>query len=386
MTKKLTQDEFIERARAKHGDRYDYSQTVYTATREPIDVICSEHGLFRINRANDHLHGTGCVRCVYDKLTDTKDGFVRKARETHGDRYDYSLAEYKNALTPVKIICSIHSTWKQRPAQHVRGHGCPECGHGVASAKRSMRLNDFIARANEVHSNKYSYEKAEYRPKSNGKVLITCPDHGDFWQDSGNHLQGHGCMRCKADLVSEAQRSNTEDFIARAKIIHNDLYDYSLTKYGANQKEPVIIICPEHGAYTQVPNYHLNGNGCPDCNSRSQGETAIAEYLDKWGIKYQKEAKFPECKNKRALPFDFQIFTDDSFFLLEYHGIHHYKPVTRWGGQKSLERRQRIDALKEKWARDNGIGLFVIPYWEKKNLQAVLLETIKKAGLSPRPF
>lgn len=250
--------------------------------------------------------------------------------------------------------------------------------------RKRKPTEDFIAQARLAHGDKYSYDKVIYK-SNKSKVIITCPIHGDFEQPASNHVNGFGCYMCRADQVSERFRSNTEDFVRKATKTHRGLYDYSKVEYTTN-KDRVTIICPEHGDYTQVAMDHLAGNGCPDCNSRSQGETAISEYLDKWGIKYQKEAKFPECKNKRALPFDFQIFTDDSFFLLEYHGIHHYKPVTRWGGQKTLERRQRIDALKEKWARDNGIGLFVIPYWEKKNLQTVLLETIKKAGLSPRLF
>lgn len=59
----------------------------------------------------------------------TKDEFIARARKVHGDKYDYSKVEYKNARTKVKIICPIHGVFEQSPDAHLRGQGCRDCGY-----------------------------------------------------------------------------------------------------------------------------------------------------------------------------------------------------------------------------------------------------------------
>lgn len=60
---------------------------------------------------------------------------------------------------------------------------------------------------------------------------------------------------------------NNNSFIERAKIIHGDKYDYSLVHYsGANNK--ITIICSEHGVFEQRPSSHIYGIGCGKCGGR----------------------------------------------------------------------------------------------------------------------
>jgi len=54
--------EFIEKARAMHGDVYDYSRTVYSRAIDKVDIICKKHGPFN-QRADSHLSGQGCRSC-----------------------------------------------------------------------------------------------------------------------------------------------------------------------------------------------------------------------------------------------------------------------------------------------------------------------------------
>lgn len=54
----------------------------------------------------------------------TKEEFIKRANEIHNYKYDYSKVEYKDMKTDVVIICSKHSDFKQKPTDHLKGHGC----------------------------------------------------------------------------------------------------------------------------------------------------------------------------------------------------------------------------------------------------------------------
>ena len=120
--------------------------------------------------------------------------FIRKARLRHGDKYDYSLVEYVNSQTPVKIICPIHGIFEQTPAAHVRGDNCPKCANNKRGAR--MTQEEFIKRCHEVHGDKYDYSSTIYKGM-NHQITIICPKHGAFTMNASNHVLLHqGCPKC----------------------------------------------------------------------------------------------------------------------------------------------------------------------------------------------
>jgi len=111
--KKLTTKEFINRAEKIHRNKYDYSLVEYVNTKTKIKIICKKHGIFE-QTPNNHLCGKNCPKCHdYNKLT-TKE-FINKAEKDHGNKYDYSLVEYVNTKTKIKIICKKHGIFEQKP-------------------------------------------------------------------------------------------------------------------------------------------------------------------------------------------------------------------------------------------------------------------------------
>ena len=215
--------------------------------------------------------------------------FIKKAQETHGDKYDYSKVEYINTLTPVTIICPEHGEFVQMPKVHLKGCGCKKCANKKTSDRCRSNTDEFIEKAKEVHGIKYDYSKANYID-NNTKVCIICPEHGEFWQRPSGHLQGQGCPAC-----GNVKRKKTEDFIKEAKKIHGDKYDYSKVEY-VNNKIKVCIVCheidpltgKEHGEFWQSPTHHLNGFGCSKCSKNHKLTTkefiekAISIYGDKY--------------------------------------------------------------------------------------------------------
>ena len=138
---KLTTEEFIARAKAVHGDRYDYSKVEYVDSKTKVCIICKEHGEFW-QSPEKHLAGQGCVKCRREAAAKRnslgKEKFIEKANSVHNGFFDYSEVEYINGHTKVKIICPIHGIFEQDPASHLQGHGCPFCAD-VENGKKKRK-------------------------------------------------------------------------------------------------------------------------------------------------------------------------------------------------------------------------------------------------------
>jgi hypothetical protein len=159
---------------------------------------------------------------------------------------------------------------------------------------------------------------------------------------------------------------------------HLDMYDYSLVDYKRN-KNKVSIICRKHGEFSQRPNDHLKGSGCPICKS-SKGEIKILNFLDDNKIKYITQYKFNDCRNKLPLPFDFYL--PELNTCIEYDGILHFKSIDIFGGEEALRNVIINDSIKTQYCLDNNINLIRIAYTEfnkiEKKLNLLVLNTIIK--------
>ena len=259
--KQLTTEEFIKKAKAIHGDKYNYSKVVYENSNTKVCIICPEHGEFW-QSPNAHLSGKGCAKCASGAVRTTED-FIKKARIVHNDKYDYDKVEYINAKTKVCIICPEHGEFWQTPSGHLMGKGCKKCGNTNGHNLLRLSKTEFINKSKEVHGNIYDYSKAEYVDNKT-KVCIICPEHGEFWQVPFSHLKGAGCPKCAFENTSKNKTLTTDNFILKSKAIHGDKYNYSKVEY-IDSHTKVCIICPEHGEFWQTPNNHLNGKACPNC-------------------------------------------------------------------------------------------------------------------------
>jgi len=168
----LSQEEFIAKSREVHGDRYDYSLVEYTNLRSIIIITCPIHGSFN-QRAGSHIKGVGCSLCCGNKKH-TNNTFIAKSREVHGDRYDYSLVEYKGNKNKVMIICTDHGVFEQSPNAHIsQRQGCPKCWYRVTDIE-------------------YLKEKLtiEEKPIENdGKIQCRCTYCGDYFTPTPSQLR-----------------------------------------------------------------------------------------------------------------------------------------------------------------------------------------------------
>ena len=295
---KATTEKFIEKAKNKHGDKFDYSKVIYKTCKDKVIIICKieGHGEFETT-PDSHIQTQGaCQKCRYEiiasKRKKPQEIFISQAKEKHGEEtYDYSEVDYKNHTTKVKIICKIHGLFEQKAGNHLRVDGCIKCA-GIYTPT----TEEWIKKVKAKHGNdKFDYSKVVYI-NAYTEVIIGCNICGkDFKQTPTSHMYSEiGCDWCRKKHVY-----TTEEYIEEAKKINGDRFDYSKVEY-KSALEPIIIICRTHGEFLQTPSKHKNqGSGCKKCsNVYSPTTEEWKEWaIDIWGDEYD----YSKVKYKNAV-------------------------------------------------------------------------------------
>lgn len=341
----LTNAGFIEKAALLHDNKYDYSLVEYKGWDSKVKIICPNHGEF-LQTAGTHLKGSGCPVCGKErsksknknkKIKVDNRSFIEKATEVHGHKYNYLFVKYKNSYTKVKIICPDHGEFFQTPYGHLRGNGCPKC-----NTRQHYSTEDFIEECKKIHNNEYDYSLVNY-VNSKSKIKIVCPKHGKFEQIAANHKKGGKCPECLLE------KKNTEEFILEASLIHDNKYLYGKTKY-EHSKQKVIISCPIHGDFTQTPNTHLMGKGCPQCVTKiSNGHQEIADYICSMGYACDLNNKL------KIYPFELDILVKNTNIAVEFNGVRWHSYNRKESTKEKMRHYSKCDLCL-----NNGINLIQI--------------------------
>jgi hypothetical protein len=169
----------------------------------------------------------------------TLNDFLKRAREVHGDRYDYSQVNYQGMKSKVTIVCPDHGPFDQSPQKHLAGQRCRKCAGYLDG-------DTFIVEAGKVHDNKYDYSLIKFS-KMTSKVTIRCPEHGPFSQMPFLHLDGQGCPGCAGNRPLNKSR-----FVADSISQHGFYYNYSRIPEEIRSDQKVEIECPEHGVFSRA--------------------------------------------------------------------------------------------------------------------------------------
>jgi len=289
---------------------------------------------------------------------------IQKFKQQHGNKFDYSLVEYKSAKTKVSVICKTHGEFLITPNNHISGYGCAKCsGKSFTAAEK---LEKFLQDAKAIHGTKYLYDKVNI---TSSKLCITCPTHGDFLQSKLNHITGkNGCPECAKRQRGLSKRLTVEDFVNKARKTHGDTYSYDNAVYtGAHNK--LLVTCKSHGDFLITPvNHWSNGVGCPNCfrTKSSLGERTIRNWLIANKILYECQKTFSDLyylKKNAKLKYDF--FLPSLNMLIEYDGEYHYKAISYSSTIKPEEQlavTQARDKIKTEYAARNGICLLRIRF------------------------
>lgn len=363
--KRLTTEEFIRRVVQRYGDSFTFAKTEYTTKSEKVIITCKKHGDIKVIPGNFIRGGGGCMRCTGYKVT--KKDFIEKARKVFGDIYDYTKVNYTNTTTKVEVVCRKHGSFWIMPFPHYHKRtGCMKCFWD----RKLLSLEEFIIKAKLIHGDRYDYSMVEYRSGST-PVKIGCPVHGIFLQQPRVHNDGSGCVQCFLDR----NKSNTDEFIEKARVIHGDRYDYSRVEYVGN-KTKVELICIKHGSFWVKPNAHLTGpSGCIKCKE-SKGESRIRVFLEKHGIEYFKEFKLESYK------YRYDYYIPKYRLLIEHQGHQHFIPVELFGGVNQYLERVKNDEIKRTLAKQHGYYLLETNYRliERNGIEIVLEMALRYNG------
>lgn len=355
---KYTDETFIKKATEKYGNKYIYDKVNYINGQTKVCIICPEHGEFYVRPA-DYLRGYSCPKCSNIKriknLSLTQDEVIRRFHKVHDDKYDYSLVEYVNYDTKVKIICPIHGVFEMTPSNHIRGQGCPKC-KGI-----HLTTKEIIDEFHKIHRDKYDYSKTVYN-KMHEKITVICPEHGEFQITPSKHRIGQGCPKCGILKRAKNQSYDNESFIKLLQRVHNGKYIYTKTALNGNLHNRITITCPIHGDFEQIAQSHLNGHGCQKCQT-SHLEKEIKSFLNDNKIEFEQQKTFEWLKYKNHLYLDFYLPKYN--IAIECQGIQHFKPVDFFGGEECFIKTIERDDIKQRLCENNGIK--IIYFTNKSN-------------------
>ena len=311
----LSQEDFITKANLVHRNKYDYSKSEYINSGIKITITCFEHGDFR-QTPGSHLSGIGCKTCGYLKVSEangfSKEDFIKKSLEVHGDKYDYSKAEYKNNKSEIILICKTHKEFILSAYSHAHGVGCPLCKKESTKKLRTLTQEQFLERATLKHGDKYDYSETKYVGRMS-PIDILCKKHGLFTQRANDHLSGNGCQSCK--------ESKGEEKIKSFLLLNN----IDFTQQEAFKDKDIPCKNPETNSYLYFDFYLSDFKTC----------------IEFQGRQHYSPFSFSSDKSEETMDRNF----------------------------KNLQVR---DNIKKQYCKDNNIALFELHYNQFSNMEKIL--------------
>lgn len=245
--------------------------------------------------------------------------------------------------------------------------------------KYFVKLKDFTDKKGYILITK----KEEYTDvKMN--IEYICPKHGSKNGMMENMIHGHGCIDCKNEemvYIMQHNKDDVENFINSFndnKLLNKDDYINMNTH---NLK----IRCKCGNIYiTSFHNYkNYDVRMCSSCSCKqSKNELYISSILDKYNIEYIQEKRFTDCRDIKPLPFDFYLPKYN--LIIEYDGEGHYLETfySRYDNPKEmLLDRQKKDKIKNAYCQKHSIHILRIPYWEKDNIENIILEELNSLNI-----
>ncbi len=265
----MTTEEFIQKAKAIHGDKYDYSKVEYVNASTNVRIICPIHGEF-LQRPSHHLGGHGCSKCAAEIN-------AAKMRIWTKEKCHEVASQYTNLYSfrteaEAAYNASLKHNW-------LKDYTWLSYKIDMSTPKKKRQTytqDEIIERLRSLFGEKYSYEQVVFKNMKTPITLICHEkdangvEHGAFTMRPDNIFSSHQeCPKCYDDRRSQAQRKPVEQFTEEATKVHGGLYEYHKVNY-VNTNSKVCIVCPIHGDFWQTPSNHLRGKGCPYCSGNAK--------------------------------------------------------------------------------------------------------------------
>lgn len=189
----------------------------------------------------------------------------------------------------------------------------------------------------------------------------------------------HYCKYCAYDAMRDS-RVISKQILEQ---LCNDKKVQYVDQFTHKHETQVVYCCQSHITYGEqimgLTHFKESFVPCRYCNI-SIGELKISQLLNKYGIVYETEKIFDDCRSKRPLRFDFYLPNNN--ILIEFDGRQHFEPVKFWSGmdaEKNYRLNQIRDKIKDDYCKEHNIELIRIPYTQLNNIERIL--TPKKLGV-----
>jgi len=345
---------FIEKLKSKKGDEYELVGE-YTTMKTPTQFKHNKEGCNQIwDTTPDTLLRTkkGCPYCAGNKKG-TQETFEREVFDLVGNEYSV-VGEYVNARDSISMRHNhCGHKYPVTPYSFKAGNRCPEC-----YGNTPVTLEEFTKAIPQSISVTGNYINLHT------EVECTCLICKKKWTPYPANLyyKKSGCPNCAGNA-----RITKGEFLERLEKLHPNEYSLCSEVISTSKKVTLVhSICREPWEVT--PSNIFAGKECPVCKRESKGERRVKGHLKSLGLYFETQKKFPKCKHKKELPFDFWIPSINT--LIEYDGEQHSKPVN-FGGRSSHDSVKEFeivklrDSIKTTYAKDNNINLLRIPYLVK---------------------
>lgn len=215
----------------------------------------------------------------------------------------------------------------------------------------------------------------DYNLAGKSKLLFECSLHG-VQEITLNAMQsGNGCKKCGRDSQASKRRLSVACVKHKIESVNNNIL-LNPNDYINNMTKNLKVLCgtcKKRVFITSLEQYtsqYHSRTRCEYCaRSQSNSERIIQYYLEYYGYKYIYNYRFKDCRDKRPLPFDFYL--PELNIAVEFDGEHHYKPIR---GMKRFIYTKLHDAMKTQYCKWNNIDLLRIPYWERDNIEKILID------------
>ena len=369
--KKTDLKSFVKRARKIHGNKYCYALVKFKDLNDDIEIICLKHGVIKQKASNHLTGKGCKYCAIDEQKISKEEFIEKAKKIHGDKYDYSNIPDRVSAEEEIEIFCNECNSYFKSSRRKIMmaDTPCSFCYSKLRGKQRTKTFEWFEKEIEKIHDNKYSLYKDKYLNTKTETVVFCKKCNKDFKIIPMHLLQGGGCQRCAIETVAKAKMLKQEDVEKEIKKACSDRYTFKPFKYDAS-RTVINFHCSKHDFNFQqsFATYRANGICCPKCKPKSKAELEVFDFLKENRINFRYNETMDGLKDDGTLFPDF--FLPEQKIMIEVNGEHHYRP-TDYSGKlseeemiKSFHKQKHHDWLKRKYCKRHGYRYEEIWFYE----------------------